>query len=297
VYEVDALPGDETKTFHYASDGSSEGHSTDDTTVGSLDRGGSSPSLLTSQVEGNKAASDDNLSFLALLQRKIEFNKRPFLFPWYQRVFGTPLLIRVPRLAGFTGRDIYDLVAVKLRNFVPASVLPFVSLNLEDNEQGATILTPKISQHCSASRMHIEKSTIDMEETLIGDKSRYGFVLRICCRDGTRCSRCPWFASCIGCLVHDDDSPSNIFCGDSIAIDWQLIVDLSTSSFEEISDSNPATAWDHTIHVKRSRSGKASKGRDMYRASIKLEDCLDAFAQKERIPEVRIFHTQWRTFE
>lgn len=236
--------------------------------------------------DGDMSNSLDKHAFFALLQRKIEFNKRPFLFPFHQRVFGTPLLLRVPKLERFTGRNIYDLVAEKLRNVVPISVSPFLMPHGEIERRMNRTKTVKTMHQRRGNCKYLDRSTVDMEESLFGDTSRYGFLLRRCSRDGTRCSKCPWFTSCIGCLINDDDFPANIVSGVSIAIDWQLTVDLCTDNFEEASDRNIVVAWSP---IKRNRSVKSSKSRAEYRASITLEECLDAFAKKEKIPEVRDF--------
>ena len=71
-------------------------------------------------------------SFLALAQRKTETVNGEMLHPFAHHVFGTPLLLRVVDLEGYTGRDLYDLVAKRMRNFVPKAALRFLADHKDD---------------------------------------------------------------------------------------------------------------------------------------------------------------------
>lgn len=71
------------------------------------------------QPSSANKAPEVKYSYLAIAQRKLELVGRPLLHPYCQNVFGTPLLLRVVDLEGYTGRDLYDLVAKRIRQFVP----------------------------------------------------------------------------------------------------------------------------------------------------------------------------------
>jgi hypothetical protein len=104
----------------------------------------------------------------------------------------------------------------------------------------------------------------------------------------------------VGCLIPCDDYPVIAMCGDSIAVDWHLSVDLSGggfgwklgSKFESsglsVQTSPHARAL---IRVKKHSSfknGLKKYGDGGYGGSITLEECLDSFAKEEKI-EVRFF--------
>ena len=133
------------------------------------------------------ASSPTKYSFLALAQRRSEVMSRDFLHPLFHRVFGTPLLLRIQGLEGFTGRDLYDTVAVRLRNFVPKSALRF----LEVDEDELDLPEPKKHHDDEArrpgyGRQRLKKTTTDMVEVSAGPVPRFGFRLRITSRDWPR---------------------------------------------------------------------------------------------------------------
>jgi hypothetical protein len=236
-------------------------------------------------------------SFLALAQRKSEVMSRDFLHPLAHRVFGTPMLLRVHDLEGFTGRDLYDTVAVRLRNFVPKSALRFLEVDEEDEDPDKKQRKTEKPPRSGDGRQRLKKTTTDMEEVSAGPVPRYGFRLRITSRDGRRCTLCPWFECCIGCLVPDDDFPTIVMCGDSIAIDWHFAVDVATSGFgQRINSQIDPLAGSSTsmaprrnpagVNIKNHSSMGAGPKKTGIQGAIMLEDCLDSFAKEERIPEV-----------
>ncbi len=225
-------------------------------------------------------------SFIAMCQRKPDLMNRPFLHMWNQRVFGTPLLLRVADLEGYCGRDLYDLVASRMRAYVPAAVLPFLTESQSDCqrfEQEIDLGEVGIRRR----RQECFKTGADSEQTAFGEIPRYGFRLRITSRDGKKCGMCPWYECCIGTLIPDDDYPTIVACGDTVSIDWHIAVDLTTDSFGSLlpNDSKghqgekimPNVKRHHTCHSGRNRLG---------RGVITLEECLQAFSKEERIPEV-----------
>ena len=238
-------------------------------------------------------------SFLALAQRKSEVTSRDFLHPLSHRVFGTPMLLRIRDLEGYTGRDLYDAVALRLRNFVPKSALRFLEKD-EDEAESVSVRQVSDGPHRSGGgRQRLKKTTTDMEEVSAGPVPRYGFRLRITSRDGRRCTLCPWFECCIGCLVPDDDYPTIVMCGDSIAVDWHFAVDVATSGFGQRVNSqiDPLVASSGFsprraipgVTIKNHSSMGAGPKKTGVTGAITLEDCLDSFAKEERIPEVGFF--------
>jgi len=234
-------------------------------------------------------ASEVKYSFLAICQRKMEFLYRPFLYPYHLRVFGTPLLLRIPDLEGYSGRDLYELIANRIEKYVTPLAAPFLSqkntsLHGHCFDYPDTDLSKK-TEKLRVGRRQKSKTTNDMEELSAGCLPRFGFRLRITSREGKQCSMCSWYECCLGCLVPDDHYPTIVMCGDTIVIDWHLSVDLASGSFGvPIREPSDATAL-MLASVKKHRTCHIGKNRYGYRNSITLEECLDSFSKEERIPE------------
>lgn len=246
-----------------------------------------SPSL-----DSSKTPSEVKTSFLAICQRKVELTKRPFLYPYYMRVFGTPLLLRVQELEGFTGRDLYELIAKRIKKYIPPLAVPFLSQdsnNLYENyRDGHETGSTKKSERLRVKKRQQFKTTTDNEELSAGAVPRFGFRLRITCREGTKCAMCPWFECCLGCLAPDDDYPTIVMCGDTIAIDWHMAVDLASGGFDVPIGEPLDTIGLMLAKVKKHRTCHVGKNRySSYRNSITIEECLHSFSKEERIPEVR----------
>ena len=253
--------------------------------------------MSNAETRGASQAPDVKFSFLALAQRKTEMLNGEMLHPFTHHVFGTPLLLRVVDLEGYSGRDLYDLVAKRMRNFVPKSALRFLAADHKDDRHEEEEDDEKAEEAAmmprAGSRKRRHRTTTDMEEVAAGPVPRYGFRLRLTSRDGKRCALCPWYECCIGCLVPDDDYPTIVMCGDSIVIDWHFAVDIATNGFgfrpnqlESPSGQSPVRAKQLIVPVKHHISygdGAKKKG---HASAVTLEQCLDAFAEEERIPEV-----------
>ena len=244
--------------------------------------------------QGSK--TERKYSFLAISQRhSVQFSK-DVLHPLTHRVFGTPLLLRVPDLGQLSGRDVYDLVAKHLQNLVPEEARKFL-----DGENAEVVGSEEVSTAPSKGadfdslqvrRQNLKKTSTDMEDVAAGAVPRYGFRLRMSSRDGRRCGICPWYEGCIGCLIPDDTKPAVVACGDSLVIDWHFAVDIVTSGFgtrsaqgdqqQGTSNASPFRAKVPITVKSHSSCGFGKKG---YKGSITLEDCLDAFAEEEKIPE------------
>ena len=239
--------------------------------------------------------------FLAVAQRRSELISADFLHPFAHRVFGTPILLRVEQLEQMTGRALYDLVAKRLRNFVPKAAQRFlyptstISTNSGDAEnEKASVNSYESEPKKPRTRLpNSNRTTTDMEEVSAGPVPRYGFRLRLTSRDGRRCLTCPWFECCIGCLIPDDDAPSAVIDGDSVVVDWHFVVDLATSGFGTRSSPSdpisnqpaPIRPKPYSVPIKNHATCAAGAKRPGSGGTITLEDCLDAFAKEERIPE------------
>lgn len=260
------------------------------------------PENCESKEDGPEEASGDNeddednramsCAFLALAQRRSELVARDLIHPLTHRVFGTPLLLRIPDLDGLTGNQVYDVVAKHLQSVVPPGALKFLSNDdppPSDTDEGDDEDKNKTKEEM---RQSLQKTFSDMEEVAAGHVPRYGFRLRLTSRDGRRCGICPWYECCIGCLLPDNGKPTVVANGDSIAIDWHFAVDVATSGFG--TRVNQADAISGQGGVFRGRipgvqiknhsscGGAKKKG---HAGAITLEDCLDAFAKEEKIPE------------
>jgi hypothetical protein len=273
------------------------GDDNDDKALSKADTGGEDDSS-----DEGKAEEKERLkySFLAISQRRTEQVSKDVLHPLVHRVFGTPLLLRVVGLESLSGRELYDLVAKRLRNFVPQTTSSFLEDTSESLDRQIPLTKggePQFAEEGTlqeAVRQKLKKTTTDMEEVSAGPVPRYGFRLRITSRDGRRCALLPWYECSIGCLVPDDADPTVVMCGDSLVIDWHFAVDVATSGFGTRSNqsdqgSQQASSFRSRapgVSVKNHSScgyGAKQKG---YAGAITLEDCLDAFAKEERIPEV-----------
>jgi hypothetical protein len=84
-------------------------------------------------------------------------------------------------------------------------------------------------------------------------------------------------------------------CGDSIAVDWHLSVDLSSGGFGWTINARDSSGFivQASPHIRAQSRIKKHSSFDLggkrygYSGSITLEECLDSFAKEERIPEVR----------
>lgn len=235
-------------------------------------------------------------SFLAVAQRRSEAVTQDYLHPLAHRVFGIPLLLRVVDLEKLTGQQVYDLIAKRLRNVVPKSSLRFLadtSRASRDSDLNGAESTHSEQSNKASRNSELRRTTTDMEEVSAGPMPRYGFRLRLTTRDGRRCLICPWYQCCIGCLIPDDDTPTTVMDGDSIAVDWHFAVDVATSSFglrptpkdPIVNQALPSRARIPAISVKTHRSCGSGATKGGHSGAITLEDCLDAFAKEERIPE------------
>jgi hypothetical protein len=236
-------------------------------------------------------------SFLALAQRKTDLMTKEVLHPLTHRVFGTPLLLRIPDMEEMAGKQIYDLVAAHLKNFVPASALKFL-VKSGDDEMESTSNESSSEEKDERTkyeiRQNLQKTMTDMEEVAAGPVPRYGFRLRLASRDGRRCALCPWYDCCIGCLIPDDNAATIVLNGDSITIDWHFAVDVATNGFgirgnqnDSPAQQGPQRARAPVVSIKNHSSCGIGK-KNGQSGAITLEDCLDAFAKEEKIPEVSL---------
>ncbi len=225
-------------------------------------------------------------SFLAVCQRKVELMNTPMFHPWYQRVFGTPFILRVADLEGYTGRDLYDLVAKRVENYVPEAVLKFLHQGrdeLDDPTNGVDYYENS-GKLRTGRRQRFNRTKSDAEDSAFGKVPRYGFRLRVTSRDGRTCELCPWYDCCTGCLITDDDYPTIAMCGDTIAIDWHVAIEVATDSFDALSSGVEPRA-NMLTNVKKHKTSRGSRNKSGS-GFITLDDCLDAFTKEEKMPDV-----------
>uniref|UniRef100_A0A7S3V7L3 ubiquitinyl hydrolase 1 n=1 Tax=Chaetoceros debilis TaxID=122233 RepID=A0A7S3V7L3_9STRA len=223
-------------------------------------------------------------SFLAMCQRRVELSHAPFLHYWYHRVFGTPFILRIADLEGYTGRDLYDLVAKRLIPYVSEKVIKIISKRLfESNSMDEVDNAGAPGKLRKGRRQRFNHTCAGSESSAFGNMPRYGFRLRVTSREGKRCEVCPWYDCCAGCLITDDDYPTIAMCGDTIAIDWHIGVDLATDCFDSLSNgAEPrGNMLTNTKKHKTCHGGKNKFGKEC----ITLEDCLDAFTKEEKMPD------------
>jgi ubiquitin carboxyl-terminal hydrolase 6/32 len=244
-------------------------------------------------VDADKVPSP---AFIAVAQRRTELMSRDILHPLAHRVFGTPLLIRINDIDSCSGRDVYDLVARRLKSVVPKAVLRFLTVSPDASfEERKRPANGGYDPLRGALNKDIAYQTLtDMEDVAAGPVPRYGFRLRLTTRDGRRCLRCAWYESCIGCLVPDDDEPVIVGDGDSIVVDWHFAVDVATNGFGFRTSGDPLFASNTTppprprpqpvIFKNHSSCGVGLKN-GMQAGAVTLEECLDAFSKEEKIPE------------
>jgi len=248
--------------------------------------------------DDEKEGSANKYSFLAVAQRKVEFANCNVIHPFTHQVFGTPLLLRIHDLERYTGSELYDTIAGQLQNKVPKAALRFLQnidsisvTKIQEHKAGDKAFNPGMK---SGDRQRRQRTLSEMDTVAAGPVPRYGFRLRITSREGRRCSLCLWYQCCIGCLVPDDDSATIVTCGDSLTVDWHFAVDLATNGFgarlNQPDQSVPQSPFRgktvNTISIKNHAScNEEAKKKGYYGGTITLEDCLDAFAKEEKIPE------------
>ena len=248
--------------------------------------------------EGDKQSKS---GYLAISQRRSDLVFRDYLHPLSHKLFGTPVLMKLKNMDDCTGRQLYDLVAKRLRPLVPRAVLGFLMGEREidhSSNSNSADATKKDKEDDTKHRLYngMIMGMTDDEEISAGTLPRYGFRLRVTSRDGRKCLICPWYKCCVGCLINDDDSLANIIDGDSLVVDWHFAVDVATSGFGSRAGLlDPIAARGSgagmrltrpigTVPVKMHRTcGIGGKG--SHAGAITLEKCLEAFAKEERIPE------------
>ena len=244
----------------------------------------------------SSSSKEPSPAFIAVAQRRSELLSRDVLHPLAHRVFGTPLLIRISDIDSCSGRDLYDLVARRLKSVVPKAVLRFLSVPADASFEERKL--PANGGHTPARgsqyKDNVYQTLTDMEDVAAGPVPRYGFRIRLTTRDGRRCLRCAWYESCIGCLVPDDDEPVIVGDGDSIVVDWHFAVDVATNGFgfrtsgDPLFSSSPgptARARPPPVTYKNHSSCGSSLKNGMQAGAVTLEECLDAFSKEEKIPE------------
>lgn len=259
-------------------------------------------------INGEDEEEDDRedipamqIDFLALSQRRSELVSKDLLHPLVHRVFGTPLLLRIANLDSKTNREVYDLVAKHLPPYVPQGAHKFLTtsddaqVEKDETESAPVKKTEREGEDEKSKaekRRNLPKTLSDAEEVSAGPVPRYGFRLRLTSRDGRRCGQCAWYDCCIGCTIPDDEMPTILSNGDSLAIDWHFAVDVATSGFGTRATQDPLAIGGVSrgrvagVPIKNHSSCANDPKKKGHAAAITLEDCLDEFAKEEKMPEV-----------
>ena len=138
-------------------------------------------------------------SYLALSQRKLNFVPGPFLHPFQPCVFGSPLLLRIRDLDGFTGEDLYAHIARKMHRFVPNAPLKNNQSSSSGSAGGGESTlddSVAVSPKTRRGRQYRQKTLA--ENVCDEEVPPYGFRLRLVSRDGSRCALCNWYSCCVG---------------------------------------------------------------------------------------------------
>jgi len=250
--------------------------------------------------------------YLAISQRRSDLVSRDYLHPLSHKLFGTPMLLRIPDMENCPGSKLYDMVASRLRPLVPKAALRFLareasSIDRNTRPQTADELRQFDSNDLSergASNGMVSTLT-DSENVSAGPVPRYGFRLRVTSRDGRRCLICPWYKCCVGCMISDDETLANVMDGDSLVVDWHFAVDVATLGFGLRSGLlDPIAARPNPAGLRAARpTGAVVKahrscgigGKGSQAGAITLEECLDAFAKEERL-EAYCSHPKCKDF-
>lgn len=174
----------------------------------------------------------------------------------------------------------YEYIASRLQSIVPKGALPFLNQQHTSNPP-------------TSSEKQEEMMTADMELAAAGPVPRYGFRLRRTTRDGRRCSDCAWYKCCIGCLIPDDDSTAYLSDVHTLAVDWHFAVDIATNGFGYRLPQNDPTVTrplrpariPPPVVIENHKSCGSLKMTGSQHGAVTLDDCLDAFAKEEKIPE------------
>lgn len=238
-------------------------------------------------------------SHFTVCQRRPYLLSPDFLHPLALRVFGIPLLLRIVDLEQYSGKDIYDLVASRLRAVVPKEARRFLEHKSLDAELSVTDQASTNGDNaggrCDSGSVFGGqwKTTSDMELVAAGPVPRFGFRLRRTTVEGRRCPGCPWYDCCIGCFIPDDDSPAGLSDDVTISVDWHFAVDIATNGFgtripqpdptllrpiRTVRNPIPITIPHHSSCGTNKKNASAP-------GAVTLEACLDAFAKEEKIPE------------
>jgi Ubiquitin carboxyl-terminal hydrolase len=222
---------------------------------------------------------DVETQFIFVCQRRSDLLSRDVLHPLSHRVFGIPLVFRRSVGEQLSGKQLYEYIALRLHAIVPKGAVAF--LNQQHKASPVNGFQNELS------------TTADMEMAAGGPVPRFGFRLRRTSKDGRRCSGCPWYDCCIGCLIPDDESLVDMTRVETIAVDWHFAVDIATNGFGyRLPQSDPTVTRPlrparvpPPVVIENHRSCGTLKKSGSLQGAVTLEDCLDAFSKEERIPE------------
>ncbi len=201
---------------------------------------------------------------IAFVQRKIRLIDSGGMENFQICVFGLPIMDVFP--TEISGAALYSIISKRVEPYLLGKVETLQSLLLGQVESHFLQL------HTSAGFTKGSVRPITDEEAVGGAIPPMGFVLRYVTggnQTSCTCSRCPWLARCRGCLIPQNDELIQLADGETIAIDWHMIV------FEEMINTGAIMK----VHAHPS----AGTGKTSYESRIPLSRCFEKFTEDERL--------------
>jgi len=201
---------------------------------------------------------------IAFVQRKIRLTEGGGVENFQICVFGLPVLETLP--IQITGTQLYSIVEKRVAAYLKGKVEALQAMTIGQVETDA--------EESKSSESFITGSVrpIKDDDAVGGTIPPMGFVLRYVTggnQSACSCSKCPWLSRCRGCFIPQNDDVISLIDGETLAIDWHMIV------FEEMIDTGAIMK----VHVHPS----AGTGKTSYERRIPLSRCIEKFTESERL--------------
>jgi ubiquitin carboxyl-terminal hydrolase 6/32 len=197
---------------------------------------------------------------IAFVQRKIRLSDGGGLDHFQLCVFGLPMVELLKN--EITGTELYNIVNQRVKAYLKGTVTQLKGMAIAQMESD--------SDHSFFEQGKLRP--ID-DEKAVGDAlPPYGFVLRTVIgnnHDTCHCSRCPWLSRCSGCFIPQNDEVIELLEGETIAVDWHMVV------FEEMVDTNEI--------MKIQQHESAWNKKFAFSRRLPLARCLEKFTENERL--------------
>ena len=201
---------------------------------------------------------------IAFVQRKIRLTEGGGVENFQICVFGLPIMEALP--TQITGTELYSIVAKRVEGYLKGKVEALQAMTIGQVETDA-----RESKNSESFTTGGIRSMRD-DDAVGGTIPPMGFVLRYVTggnQSACSCSKCPWLSRCRGCFIPQNDETISLIDGETLAIDWHMIV------FEEMIDTGAIMK----VHVHPS----AGTGKTSYERRIPLSRCLEKFTESERL--------------